>query len=136
MPSGARKPVSKHPQPIQEGTNLEGLQHKVFRDRYALKGEDGTPLEEYPEQMWRRVARGIASVEPTPEKRAEWTEQFYDLMRDFKFVPGGRILSGAGTPHEVTYYNCYVVGLGENPLNPDAPKKPMLDPEPGRRAFF
>ena len=27
------------------------------------KGEDGTPLEQYPEQMWRRVARGIAAVE-------------------------------------------------------------------------
>src|SRR5579859_6061786 len=119
-----------------EGTKLEGLQYKVFKDRYALKGEDGTPLEEYPEQMWRRVAGGIAEVEPTPSKRAEWTEKFYQLLSDFKFVPGGRILSGAGTPHLVTYYNCYVVGLGEDPLNPDVPKKPMLDPDVARPAFF
>ncbi|HEX6798514.1 MAG TPA: adenosylcobalamin-dependent ribonucleoside-diphosphate reductase [Ktedonobacterales bacterium] len=119
-----------------EGTKLEGLQDKVFQDRYALKNEEGTSLEEFPEQMWRRVARGIASVEPTPEKRVEWSDKFYDLLSDFKFVPGGRILSGAGTNNQVTYYNCYVVGLGEDPLNPDAPKKPMLDPEPGRIAFF
>ncbi|MGH2516311.1 MAG: ribonucleotide reductase N-terminal alpha domain-containing protein, partial [Ktedonobacterales bacterium] len=94
------------------------------------------PLEDYPEQMWRRVADGIASVEPTPEKQTEWSDKFYELLRDFKFVPGGRTLSGAGTANEVTYYNCYVVGLGEDPLNPDAPKKPMLDPEPSREAFF
>ena len=136
MANGARKLVSKHPQPIQDGTKLEGLQHKVFKDRYALKGEDGTPLEEYPEQMWLRVAQGIAAVEPTPKKRNEWTDKFYNLLKDFKFVPGGRILSGAGTPHEVTYYNCYVVGLGEDPLDPEAPKKPMLNPDSARPAFF
>ncbi len=128
MASGTRK--------HNERPTLEGLQYKVFKDRYALKGEDGTPLEEYPDQMWRRVARGIAEVERTPEKRAEWEEQFFQLLSDFKFVPGGRILSGAGTPHQVTYYNCYVVGLGENPLDPAAPKKPMLGSAEGRAAFF
>jgi ribonucleoside-diphosphate reductase alpha chain len=134
--AGREAPHGSAPPPSAKGTKLEGLQYKVFKDRYALKGEDGIPLEEYPEQMWHRVARGIAGVEPTPEKRTEWTGKFYELMRDFKFVPGGRILSGAGTPHQVTYYNCYVVGLGEDPLNPDAPKKPMLDPLPARTAFF
>ena len=118
------------------GTVLEGIRGKVFLDRYARKGEDGTPLEQYPEQMWRRVAAGIAAVEPTPEKQAEWTERFYGLLRDFKFVPGGRILSGAGTGHQVTYYNCYVVGLGEDPLDPDAPRYPRLDPTEARPAFF
>src|SRR5579885_2976801 len=121
---------------MTEGTMLDGIRRKVFLDRYALKGEDGTALEQYPEQMWRRVARGIAAVEPTPDKRTEWEEKFYELLKDFKFVPGGRILSGAGTGHQVTYYNCYVVGLGENPLDPEAPAKPMLDPAAARPAFF
>lgn len=85
---------------------LEGLRHKVFLDRYSLKDDRGNPTEEYPAQMWRRVATGIASVEATPQLRSEWTERFYDLLRDFKFVPGGRILAGAGTGKEVTYYNC------------------------------
>jgi len=30
-------------------------------------------------------------------------------MTDFKFVPGGRILAGAGTGYDVTYYNCFVI---------------------------
>lgn len=30
-------------------------------------------------------------------------------MEDFKYVPGGRILAGAGTDSAVTFYNCYVI---------------------------
>ena len=41
--------------------------------------------------------------------RVEWEERFYRALQDFKFVPGGRILAGAGTGHEVTFYNCYVI---------------------------
>ena len=122
--------------PEQRRTELEGLRRKVFLDRYALKDAKGEPLELYPEQMWRRVAMGIASVEPDQPRRELWTDRFYELLSNFKFVPGGRILSGAGTAHEVTYYNCYVVGIGENPLDPHAPKRPQLDPKPGRLAFF
>jgi ribonucleoside-diphosphate reductase alpha chain len=92
-----------------QGTKLEGVRSKVFIDRYSLKDERGKALETTPEEMWRRVARGIAAVEETEEKRREWEERFYRTMDNFKFVPGGRILSGAGTGFEVTYFNCYVI---------------------------
>ena len=97
-----------------EHTVLEGVRGKVFMDRYSLKDADGQALETAPEQMWRRVARGIAAVEATPEARAHWEERFYEAMRDFQFVPGGRILAGAGTGHAVTYYNCYVAPSPED----------------------
>ncbi len=87
-------------------TQLEGIRQKVFMDRYSLKDAAGQPLEFYPEQTWARVARGIAAVETSEEKRAEWEKRFYDALSDFQFVPGGRILAGAGTGHQVTYYNC------------------------------
>ena len=87
---------------------LDGIRQKVFLDRYALKGVGGELLEEAPEQMWERVARGIASNEKK-ENRKLWEKKFYDVMEDFKFVPGGRILSGAGTDYEVTYFNCFVI---------------------------
>ncbi len=90
----------------QNATQLEGIRQKVFMDRYSLKDASGQALEFYPEQMWARVARGIAAVEQTEEKRAEWEEKFNEALSDFKFVPGGRILAGAGTGHQVTYYNC------------------------------
>lgn len=87
-------------------TQLEGIRQKVFMDRYSLKDASGKALEEYPEQLWARVARGIAEVEKTPEARAEWEKKFYDALADFQFVPGGRILAGAGSGHSVTFYNC------------------------------
>lgn len=90
----------------QQMTQLEGIRQKVFMDRYSLKDADGHPLEFYPEQLWSRVARGIAAIETTDEKRAEWEQRFYEALSDFQFVPGGRILAGAGTGHQVTYYNC------------------------------
>jgi ribonucleoside-diphosphate reductase alpha chain len=83
-------------------------------DRYSLKDENGKALETTPEEMWRRVARGIAAVETTDEKRREWEERFYEVMDEFKFVPGGRILSGAGTGFAVTYFNCYVIPSPED----------------------
>ena len=67
------------------------------------------PLETRPEQMMSRVAAGIAHVEPTPEAQAEWSEKFRWLLDGWKFVPGGRILAGAGTDQQLTYYNCYVI---------------------------
>src|SRR5581483_3083847 len=87
-------------------TQLEGIRQKVFMDRYSLKDASGNALEHYPEQMWARVARGIAEVEKTPEARAEWEKKFYETLADFQFVPGGRILAGAGSGHAVTFYNC------------------------------
>ncbi len=87
-------------------TQLEGIRQKVFIDRYSLKDASGNALELHPEQLWARVARGIAEVEKTPEARAEWEKKFYDVLSDFQFVPGGRILAGAGSGHSVTFYNC------------------------------
>ena len=84
---------------------LQGIREQVFLDRYALKDEKGAPIEKTPEEMWRRVAHAIAAVEPK-KKQGFWEEKFYAAMEDFVFVPGGRILSGAGTGYNVTFYNC------------------------------
>jgi ribonucleoside-diphosphate reductase alpha chain len=89
--------------------DLTGLRQKVFFDRYALKDENGTRVEDAPEQMWHRVAKAIASIETTVPKKREWEEKFYGALSDFKFVPGGRILAGAGSGVELTFYNCYVI---------------------------
>lgn len=58
--------------------------------------------------FWR-VARSIASVEETPAKKQEWAEKFFEMLTDFKVVPGGRILSNAGTDFKGTsLINCFV----------------------------
>ncbi len=72
------------------------------------------PLETYPEQMFERIAKHIASVEPTQELQKVWEERFLDLMDDWKYVPAGRIFTGAGTKQNLTYYNCYVIPSPED----------------------
>ncbi len=81
----------------------DGADAEVDRDQLVSLRETS------PTQMWERVARAIASVEPTPEARRHWAERFLWALDGFKFVPGGRILAGAGTGKDVTYYNCYVI---------------------------
>ncbi|MDN5333737.1 adenosylcobalamin-dependent ribonucleoside-diphosphate reductase [Sphaerochaeta halotolerans] len=74
-----------------------------------VKREDvDKPLETDPAQMLARVAKGIASQEK-PEVRKQWEKEFNWLLEDWKFVPGGRILTGAGTDQNLTYFNCYVI---------------------------
>ncbi|MBT4761269.1 MAG: adenosylcobalamin-dependent ribonucleoside-diphosphate reductase [Bdellovibrionaceae bacterium] len=61
------------------------------------------------------IAKDIASVEKE-EVRAYWAKRFLHILEDFKFVPGGRITSNAGTNLKgTTYINCFVSGFrGEN----------------------
>ncbi len=67
------------------------------------------PLETVPEQMFERMAKHIASAERTEEKKKEWTDKFREMMDDWKYVPAGRIFTGAGTGQNLTFYNCYVL---------------------------
>ncbi|MDE2853137.1 MAG: adenosylcobalamin-dependent ribonucleoside-diphosphate reductase [Chloroflexota bacterium] len=67
------------------------------------------PIETEPGQMMDRVARGVAAVEDGAAKQDEWSGKFRWLLDDWKFVPGGRILTAAGTDQDLTYYNCYVI---------------------------
>lgn len=87
---------------------LDGVREKVFLDRYSLKDKEGIPMEKTPDEMWKRVAKGISKQEKKKDQK-KWEKEFYNVMSDFKFVPGGRILSGAGTDYQVTYFNCFVI---------------------------
>jgi len=83
---------------------LSEQRQKVFEDRYALRDEDGVLLETSVEQMWTRVAGTVAT------NYAEY-EDFLRVLSGFDFVPGGRILAGAGSSQAVTYYNCFVLPI-------------------------
>lgn len=95
-------------------TKLSDLAQKVFYDRYALKNSEGKRVEDTPEEMWQRVAKFIASVETTQEKQKHWEKEFYSVLDGFKFVPAGRILTGAGSGVPLTFYNCFVIPSPED----------------------
>ncbi|TLY13340.1 MAG: adenosylcobalamin-dependent ribonucleoside-diphosphate reductase [Thaumarchaeota archaeon] len=82
------------------------LRARVFYEKYALRDVSGRQIERTPSQMWHRVASELASVEKEEGSRREWASKFYWLLEDFRFVPGGRILFGAGQPRNATLLNC------------------------------
>ncbi len=80
----------------------------VWASRYRYGDEAGI------EDTWRRVATSLAAVESEP---AIWERRFRDLLADFRFLPGGRILAGAGTERQVTLFNCFVMGTIEDSMD-------------------
>ncbi len=56
-----------------------------------------------------RVARAVAEAE-APAQRNQWRARFFDAVSDFRFIPAGRVLAGAGTERSVTLFNCFVMG--------------------------
>lgn len=83
------------------------IAESIWDMKYRFKAQDGTPIDATVEDSWRRIARALATPEAEP---ALWEERFYDALRDFRFLPAGRIVAGAGTGRNVTLFNCFVMG--------------------------
>jgi ribonucleoside-diphosphate reductase alpha chain len=85
------------------------ISSQIWDMKYRLKTSEGVPLDQTVEDSWRRVARALATAEPE-DQRAEWETRFHAALDGFRFLPAGRILSGAGTGRAVTLFNCFVMG--------------------------
>ena len=83
------------------------ISRQIWNDKYRLKASDGTPIDLSIEETWRRIASALAAVEAEPNA---WEQRFYETLEDFRFLPAGRIVSGAGTTRRVTLFNCFVMG--------------------------
>ncbi len=83
------------------------IAEQIWDMKYRLKDAAGAPLDQTVEDTWRRIARALAEGEKEPGK---WEETFYGALEDFKFLPAGRIVAGAGTARSVTLFNCFVMG--------------------------
>ena len=91
--------------PIHE--RIAPISRQIWNDKYRLKAPDGTPVDLTIEDSWRRIASALAAVEAAPNA---WERRFYEALEDFRFLPAGRIVSGAGTGRRVTLFNCFVMG--------------------------
>ena len=83
------------------------IAEQIWDMKYRLKAADGTPVDRTVEDTWRRIARALAAGEAEPGK---WEDRFYAALEDFRFLPAGRIVAGAGTDRAVTLFNCFVMG--------------------------
>lgn len=69
------------------------------------------PLELYYEQIAKRVAFALSREEKSEELRENTFMDFYEILKDMSFVPAGRVLFGAGSGAEVTFFNCFVMPM-------------------------
>lgn len=79
---------------------------EVLQEKYC-KGDEKTQ-----DEVFRRVAKGIAAAEKTEELREIWEERFYQNLCKGA-LGAGRIMSAAGTEINATLNNCYVMPVGD-----------------------
>jgi len=84
---------------VSSGFNLTQNARKVLEKRYLKKDEEGK-VRETPEELFRRVARSIASSESKYGKSQEEVqaleEEFYAMMTSMEFLPNSPTLMNAG----------------------------------------
>ncbi len=83
------------------------VSREIWRTKYAELDASGQS-ESSIEETWLRVALAVSSVEL--RNKEAWSRRFLELLQAFRFLPGGRILAGAGSSRRVTLFNCFVMG--------------------------
>ncbi len=86
---------------------IAAISQQIWDMKYRLKDEAGRPVDRTIADSWNRVATALASVE---EDQEAWRERFLKCMQNFRYLPAGRILAGAGSGRKVTLFNCFVMG--------------------------
>jgi ribonucleoside-diphosphate reductase alpha chain len=89
-------------------TQIASISQQIWDMKYRLKGPGGEVMDKTIDDSWRRIANALAEAEP--KDKDAWANVFFEAMRDFRFLPAGRIVSGAGTARKVTLFNCFVMG--------------------------
>ncbi|MFZ5671009.1 MAG: adenosylcobalamin-dependent ribonucleoside-diphosphate reductase [Pseudomonadota bacterium] len=83
------------------------LAGEIWSGKYRFQAEEGG--DGTLEGTWSRVANALAEAE-APDLRPQFRQAFGEALRDFRFLPAGRIIAGAGTARTVTLFNCFVMG--------------------------
>jgi ribonucleoside-diphosphate reductase alpha chain len=78
----------------------------IWQSKYRYS-RGGTVCDQDIDDTWNRVAGAIATIE---DDQDAWQQAFHEILSDYRFLPGGRILAGAGTGKRVTLFNCFVMG--------------------------
>jgi ribonucleoside-diphosphate reductase alpha chain len=67
------------------------------------------PVEIYYEQIARRVGNALASTEKSDSDKEKYGKLFAEQLEKMNTIPAGRVLFGAGSGTQVTYFNCFVM---------------------------
>ncbi len=88
---------------------------RVLEERYLRRDPDGRVMET-PEELFLRVARGVAAAEERyggPEAVARRTADFHEALRSLKFLPNTPTLMNAGLP-QGQLAACFVIPVQDD----------------------
>ena len=91
--------------PMNSTSSLQPISLDVLREKYLKTGETSA------EDLYRRVARALASVE-APDLRETYDTLFLENLHAGA-IGAGRIMSAAGTDIQATLINCFVQPVGD-----------------------
>src|SRR3990172_9351747 len=110
----------------------------VLGKRYLKKDSAGNPIET-PEDMFRRIAKNVASADSIYDKKADIVsleEQFYDLFINLLFMPNSPALMNAGRDLQ-QLCGCFVLPVEDSIENIfETVKKTAKIPKRGRGPGF
>ncbi len=98
------------------GDNI--LAQNIYAKKYYLKDIDGNLIEKCPEDVFKRLSSFLATVEGTKAKQKKWARKFYEQLFEGNFIPGGRVIAGAGDLYRLkTLANCFVTKIERDDIN-------------------
>ncbi|MDB5410365.1 MAG: nrdZ [Rhodospirillales bacterium] len=87
--------------------SVASISQQIWDMKYRLKAPNGDVVDKTIEDSWARIAGALAAPEAD---RDLWTARFREALEDFRFLPAGRVVAGAGSGRNVTLFNCFVMG--------------------------
>ncbi len=100
---------------IKKTLHLTPNARLVLEKRYLKKDASGNPIES-PEDMFRRIAKNVASADLIYNKNANIAsieEQFYDLLTSLQFMPNSPTLMNAGRDLQ-QLFACFVLPVEDS----------------------
>ncbi|MBT5494104.1 MAG: adenosylcobalamin-dependent ribonucleoside-diphosphate reductase [Alphaproteobacteria bacterium] len=88
-------------------SEMSDISLQIWEMKYRYSDNESATVEKTVAETWSRVATALSAPEREP---AYWRRRFLDALSEFRFLPAGRILAGAGTDRDVTLFNCFVMG--------------------------
>jgi ribonucleoside-diphosphate reductase alpha chain len=90
----------------ERDTLFEYMGLEILQSRYLLEDMDNKIPYETPQMFWMRIAMGTALTE-APAKRTQVAKEFYDVLSEFYYTPGGRTLYQSGVI-KAQLSNCFL----------------------------
>jgi len=94
------------------------LAKNIYSKKYYVKDLNNDLIEDKPEDVFKRLASFLSTVEDTPSKQKEFSERFYNELFEGRFIAGGRVLAGAGDLYRLkTLANCFVSQIDQDDID-------------------